>query len=359
MLEEMLPRLQEVERRFEELSAEMQDPQVFSDPRKLQQVARERKGLEKLVNSWRELHRLDQEIEEYRQAERGEDRELADLAAGELPALEQKRVALLEEIRVLLLPRDPLDEKNTMLEIRSGTGGEEASLFASDLLRMYLRYAESRRWKTEIMNASRSATGGIKEVVVLLSGDAVYSHLKWEGGVHRVQRVPVTESQGRIHTSTVTVAVLPEADEIDIQLDERDLDISVMRAGGPGGQGVNTTDSAVRIVHKPTGIAIHCQDERSQIKNKEKAKKILRARLYEMELSRRHQEQSEQRRSMVGSGERAEKIRTYNFPQNRVTDHRIGLTLHKLDRVMDGALDELLEALKTHYQMEALQGKTT
>jgi peptide chain release factor 1 len=355
----MLPRLQEVERRFEELSAEMQNPQVFSDPRKLQQVARERKGLEKLVSSWRELRRLDQEIDEYRQAERGEDRELATLAAGELPGLEQKRVALLEEIRVLLLPRDPLDEKNTMLEIRSGTGGEEASLFAADLLRMYLRYAESRRWKTEIMNASRSATGGIKEVVVLLSGDAVYSHLKWEGGVHRVQRVPVTESQGRIHTSTVTVAVLPEADEIDIQLDERDLDISVMRAGGPGGQGVNTTDSAVRIVHKPTGITIHCQDERSQIKNKEKAKKILRARLYEMELSRRHQEQSEQRRSMVGSGERAEKIRTYNFPQNRVTDHRIGLTLHKLDRVMDGALDELLEALKTHYQMEALQGKPT
>jgi len=359
MLEEMLPRLEQVEKRYEELSVQMQDPQVFSDPRRMQQVAKERKGLEKLVQSFRELRRLDGEIAEYRQAQRSPDRELQALAEQELPQLESKRAELIEQIKILLIPRDPLDEKNIILEIRSGTGGEEASLFAADLLRMYLRYAESKGWRTEVMSTSRSEKGGIKEVSVMLSGEAVYSHLKWEGGVHRVQRVPVTEAQGRIHTSTVTVAVLPEADEIDIQLDERDLEISVMRAGGPGGQGVNTTDSAVRIVHKPTGITIHCQDERSQIKNKEKAKKILRARLYEIELNKQHEQQSSQRRSMVGSGERAEKIRTYNFPQNRVTDHRIGLTLHQLDRIMDGDLDELLEALKTHYQMEALQGKNS
>jgi len=353
----MFAKLAEVEQRFLELSRQLEDPRVYSDPRRLQQLGRERKALEPVVEAWRRYRQLQQEIEEYREALRGKDAELSELAEQELPGLERQLEQVEEELKVLLLPRDPLDEKNIMLEIRAGTGGEEAALFAADMLRMYLRFAESRGWSSEIMSSSPSSSGGYKEVVVALAGEAVYSHLKYEGGVHRVQRVPVTESMGRIHTSTVTVAVLPEADEVDVELDDKDLEISVMRAGGPGGQHVNTTDSAVRIVHIPTGITVHCQDERSQLKNKAKARKILRARLYELELQKQQAEQTAQRRSMVGTGERAEKIRTYNFPQNRVTDHRIGLTLHKLDRILEGDLDELLEALKTHFQAEALKGE--
>jgi peptide chain release factor 1 len=352
----MFDKLEEVVARFEELTEQLQDQAVYSDPQKLQQVTRERKSLQEVVDTYREYKKVESEIEGNNQLLRGDDKELAALAEEELPDLQKRLSDLKERLKVLLLPKDPLDEKNILLEIRAGTGGEEAALFAADLFRMYQRYGEGRGWKLEVMSESLASAGGLKEIIALLSGDRVYSHLKYEGGVHRVQRVPVTESQGRIHTSTVTVAVLPEADEVDVSLQDKDLEISVSRAGGPGGQGVNTTDSAVRITHIPSGITVHCQDERSQIKNKAKAKKILLARLYDMKLAEQQADRTEQRRSMVGSGERAEKIRTYNFPQNRVTDHRISMTLKKLDRFIEGDLDEILDALKAHFQAEALGG---
>jgi peptide chain release factor 1 len=349
-------KLDEVVRRFEELTVQLQDSGVYSDPARLQQVTRERKSLEEIVKTYREYRRVEQEIVGNDQLIRGDDRDLAALAEAELPGLEGRREEHAERLKVLLVPKDPLDEKNILLEIRAGTGGEEAALFVADLFRMYQRYAERRGWKLELMSESQASAGGLKEIIALLSGDRVYSHLKFEGGVHRVQRVPTTESQGRIHTSTVTVAVLPEADELDVSLDPKDLEISVSRAGGPGGQGVNTTDSAVRITHKPTGLTVHCQDERSQIKNKAKAKKILLARLYDMKMAEQQADRTQKRRSMVGSGERAEKIRTYNFPQNRVTDHRISMTLKKLDRFIEGDMDEMLDALKADFQAEALGG---
>jgi len=352
----MFDKLDEVVQRFEELTEQLQDPGVYSDPQRLQQVTRERKSLQEVVDTYREYRKVESEIDGNTQLVRGDDKELAALAEEELPGLQNRLEDLKEKLKVLLLPKDPLDEKNILLEIRAGTGGEEAALFAADLFRMYQRYAEGRGWKLEVMSESQASAGGLKEIIALLAGNQVYSHLKYEGGVHRVQRVPVTESQGRIHTSTVTVAVLPEADEVDVSLNDKDLEISVSRAGGPGGQGVNTTDSAVRMTHVPTGITVHCQDERSQIKNRAKAKKILLARLYEMKLAEQQADRTEQRRSMVGSGERAEKIRTYNFPQNRVTDHRISMTLKKLDRFIEGDLDEMLDALKAYFQAEALGG---
>jgi peptide chain release factor 1 len=352
----MFDKLEEVVERFEKLTEQLQDQAVYADPQKLQQVTRERKSLQEVVDTYREYKKVEMEIEGNNQLLRGDDKELAALAEEELPDLQKRLSDLKERLKVLLLPKDPLDEKNILLEIRAGTGGEEAALFAADLFRMYQRYGEGHGWKLEVMSESLASAGGLKEIIALLSGERVYSHLKYEGGVHRVQRVPVTESQGRIHTSTVTVAVLPEADEVDVSLQDKDLEISVSRAGGPGGQGVNTTDSAVRITHIPTGITVHCQDERSQIKNKAKAKKILLARLYDMKLAEQQADRTEQRRSMVGSGERAEKIRTYNFPQNRVTDHRISMTLKKLDRFIEGDLDEMLDALKAHFQAEALGG---
>ncbi len=352
----MFDKLEEVVRRFEELTKQLQDPGVYSDPQRLQQVTRERKSLEEVVTTYQEYRKVEREIEDNRQLCRGDDRELAALAEEELPGLEKRQEELRERLKALLVPQDPLDEKNILLEIRAGTGGEEAALFAADLFRMYQRYAEGRGWKLEVMSESQASAGGLKEIIALLSGERVYSHLKYEGGVHRVQRVPVTESQGRIHTSTVTVAVLPEADEVDVSLDDKDLEVSVSRAGGPGGQGVNTTDSAVRMTHIPTGLTVHCQDERSQIKNKAKAKKILLARLYEIKMAEQQADRTQKRRSMVGTGERAEKIRTYNFPQNRVTDHRISMTLKKLDRFIQGDLDEMLDALKAHFQAEALGG---
>ncbi len=355
----MFSKLDEVVLRYQELSAQLTQSEIYSNPAKLQKVSKERKNLEEIVETYREYRSVEQEIAEQQELARGDDPELAALVNEELPGLRQKLGELAEKLQVLLLPKDPLDDKNILLEIRAGTGGEEAALFAADLYRMYLRFAEGKGWKVERMSESQSsAGGGYKEVVTMLSGKSVYSLMKYEGGVHRVQRVPSTESQGRIHTSTVTVAIMPEADELDVTLDDKDLEISVMRAGGPGGQSVNTTDSAVRMIHIPTGISVHCQDERSQIKNKAKARKILLARLYEREEKERHAEQSAQRRSMVGSGERAEKIRTYNFPQNRVSDHRIGLTVHKLDKVLEGELTEIVDALKTHYQAEALKGQS-
>ena len=352
----MFSKLAEVESRFEVLSAQLEDPKIYSDRARLQQIGKERKNLEEIVNTFRKYRKTEKDIQEAQELSRNSDPDLAQLATEELPELNRIKDELEEKLKILLLPTDPLDEKNILLEIRAGTGGEEAALFAADLFRMYARFAERQGWRIEIMSESLASAGGYKEIVASLSGDSVYSTMKFEGGVHRVQRVPTTESQGRIHTSTVTVAILPEADEVDVNLDDKDLDISVCRSSGPGGQSVNTTDSAVRITHKPSGLAVQCQDERSQIKNKAKAMKILRARLYEKTLAEQHAQRSENRRSMVGTGERAEKIRTYNFPQNRVSDHRITLTLRKLDRFIDGELDEIIDALKAHFQAEALKG---
>jgi peptide chain release factor 1 len=296
-------------------------------------------------NEWREV---DRKIKEDKEALG--DPDLRALAEEELPTLEKRAASLEDSIKLLLLPSDPNDKKNVILEIRSGEGGEEAALFAYDLFRMYTRFAEKERWKVEILNVSESQTGGYKEVIASVSGAAVYSKLRFEGGVHRVQRVPTTETQGRIHTSTATVAVLPEAEDVEVQIDDKDLKIDIAASGGPGGQGVNTTNSAVQIMHLPSGMIVKCQDERSQLKNKAKALKILRARLLDIEHERQDAAISAERRTMVGSGERSQKIRTYNFPQNRVTDHRIGLTLHKLDRIVEGDLDELISQLRTHRQ---------
>ena len=353
----MFAKLAEVEQRFDELGGMLEDPGVYGDPQRLQQVARERKQLEEIVATWRAYRQLEADIAGNRELAHGGDAELAELAAAELPEMQARLQELEQRLKELLLPKDPLDQKDVLLEIRAGAGGEEAALFAADLFRMYSRYAERRGWRVELMSESWASAGGYKEVVAALSGDAVYSTLKFEGGVHRVQRVPATESQGRIHTSTVTVAVLPEADEVDMAIDDKDLEIDRYRSSGPGGQSVNTTDSAVRITHVPSGLVVQCQDERSQIKNKAKALKILRARLYEQRLAEQQAALSQSRRSMVGGGQRAEKIRTYNFPQNRVSDHRIGLTLRKLDRFIDGELDDVIDALKARDRAEALKGE--
>jgi peptide chain release factor 1 len=277
------------------------------------------------------------------------------MANEEIARMEPELVRIEEELKVLLLPKDPLDEKNIVLEIRAGTGGDEATLFAAEVFRMYTRYAESQRWRVEVTSASESSVGGLKEVIALISGNKVYSHLKYESGVHRVQRVPATEQQGRVHTSAITVAVLPEADDVEIKLEAKDVRIDTFCSSGPGGQSVNTTYSAVRLTHLPTGLVVSCQDEKSQIKNRAKAERVLRSRLYEIELEKQQEQIGAERRSMVGSGDRSEKIRTYNFPQNRVTDHRIGLTLHQLDLVMEGRLDPLINALTNHYQTEKLK----
>jgi peptide chain release factor 1 len=284
------------------------------------------------------------------------DPELGGLAQEELPELQRQREELEQRIQLLLLPQDPNDEKNTLLEIRAGTGGDEAAIFAADLFRMYARYAEPRGWKIEILSRSEAAPGAYKEIIALVSGHRVFSTLKYEGGVHRVQRVPSTEAQGRIHTSTATVAVLPEAEDVEINIDDKDLRIDIAASGGPGGQAVNTTNSAVQITHLPTGMIVKCQDERSQIKNKARAMKVLKSRLLDLEIKRQQDDIRDERRGMVGAGERSEKIRTYNFPQNRVTDHRIGLTLHKLDRVIDGDMDDLVNAVVAWHQAERLKG---
>ncbi|MDI3289412.1 peptide chain release factor 1 [Polyangium sp. 15x6] len=351
----MLPiaKLEAVARRFRELEHLLCSPEVLADHAKLQKLNKERTDLEPVVAQFARLNDIERRIAEDREVLA--DPELGELARAELPELEAEREAIANDLELLLLPKDPNDAKNTIVEIRSGEGGEEAALFAADVFRMIVRYGETKRWKVEILSVSEASAGGYKEVIALVTGQDVYSHLRYEGGVHRVQRVPATEAQGRIHTSTATVAVLPEADDVDVQIDDKDLDISIAASGGPGGQGVNTTNSAVQIRHIPTGIIVKCQDERSQLKNKAKALKVLKSRLLDIERKRQEDALSAERRTMVGSADRSMKIRTYNYPQNRVTDHRIGLTLHKLDRIMDGDLDELIAALRTHRQAELLK----
>jgi len=351
----MLDKLKGIEERFGEVERQLGDPSVFGNSREYARLAKERAQLQEVVDRIRDYRRALDEIAQYKAVLEGHDPELRELAKEELPALRQRQTDLEAELRRLLAPRDPNDERNVILEIRAGTGGEEASLFANDLFRMYTRYAENHGWKVEPLSLSTTGLGGLKEAIASINGRGAYSRLKFEGGVHRVQRVPATEASGRIHTSAVTVAVLPEADEVEVNInEEKDLRIDVMRASGPGGQSVNTTDSAVRITHIPTGMVIVCRDEKSQHKNKARALKVLRARL----LERAHEEQdakiAESRRSMVGSGDRSERIRTYNFPQSRVTDHRVNLTLHQLERVLDGGLDPIIDALATREQAQAL-----
>ena len=349
----MFEKLNDVEVRFEELNQRLCQPEVINNRERYQRLSKEHADLTELVETYRTYREVVQRIADNK--ELLADPELKDLAKEELDQDRETRQQLEDRIKVLLLPRDPNDEKDILLEIRAGTGGQEAALFAADLFRMYGRYAERHNWKTDVLSASHADAGGIKEVIATISGEKVYSQLKYESGVHRVQRVPATESQGRIHTSTATVAVLPEADEVDVHIADKDLKIDVMRAGGPGGQSVNTTDSAVRMTHIPSGITVHCQDEKSQHKNKAKALRILRSRVLEVEQAKQDAERSEARRSQVGTGERSEKIRTYNFPQDRLTDHRINLTRHNLQEVLDGGIQDMMDALRAHFQAEQLR----
>ena len=343
--------------KYEELSLKVSDPEVINDQSVWQKHIKDMAEMEPIVNKYKEYKKTTDDLKDTKEMlnEGGMDEELRELAKMELSELEEKQEELSKELKVLLLPKDPNDDKNVILEVRAGTGGEEAGLFGSDLLRMYMRYAERRGWKTEMLDVNDTGIGGIKEAVILIKGKGAYSRLKYESGVHRVQRVPETESSGRIHTSAATVAVLPEIDDVEIDLNPSDVRVDVYRASGNGGQCVNTTDSAVRLTHVPTGLVVTCQDEKSQIKNKEKAFKVLRARLYDAKVQEQNKEISETRKSQVGSGDRSERIRTYNFPQGRVSDHRIGLTLYKLDYFLDGDLDEIIDGLITSDQAEKMK----
>ncbi len=349
-------KLEELSKRYEELSNELAKPEVISDPLQLRKFSKEQSGLDEIISVYRSLTSTLKQVKELEEMiENESDAELVGLAREDLASLREQQIEMENNLNVLLLPKDPNDDKNVFLEIRAGTGGEEASLFAADLFRAYARYAETRKWRVELMSSSESASGGFKEIIVLISGHGAFSRLKYERGVHRVQRVPSTESQGRIHTSAITVAVLPEADDVEVTIDPKDLKIDVYRSSGPGGQSVNTTDSAVRVTHLPTNIVVTCQDEKSQHKNKAKAIKILKARLLERMEEERDSEISKERKNQVGTGDRSERIRTYNFPQNRVTDHRVGLTLYKLDAIMEGRFDDVIEPLIVYFQAEALK----
>jgi peptide chain release factor 1 len=352
----MFDKLDAIEAKYKDLTAALTSPEIISDSARYQKTAKAHSEVAEIYEKYREYKDLRQGIADSKEMLASEtDAEMRQYAEQELTQLEARIAKTEEELKLLLVPKDPNDEKNVVLEIRAGTGGDEASLFAAELFRLYNRYAETQRWRVEVLSTSESGVGGLKEVIALVEGRGAYSKLKYEGGVHRVQRVPATETQGRVHTSTVTVAVMPEAEDVDIKIEAKDLRIDTFCSSGPGGQSVNTTYSAVRITHIPTNTVVSCQDEKSQIKNREKGMRVLRARLYEIEQQKQQEALSKERKSMVGSGDRSEKIRTYNFPQNRVTDHRIGLTLHQLTDVMDGKLQPFVDALTTHYNAEMLK----
>ncbi|PIE67450.1 MAG: peptide chain release factor 1 [Deltaproteobacteria bacterium] len=351
----MFDKLKGVEDRFQELERLLSDPQVVQDREAYQKYIREHADISPVVTVFREYKQVNRELDDSLDLLNDDDPEMKQMAAEEVARLEQDKERLQGELKILLIPRDPLDDKNVILEIRAGTGGDEAGLFAGDLFKMYQRYADSRGWKVEVMDHHTTGVGGLKEIIANVNGKGAYSRLKFESGTHRVQRVPTTETQGRIHTSAVTVAVLPEAEEIEVNIDANELKVDVYRSSGPGGQSVNTTDSAVRLTHLPTGLVVTCQDEKSQHKNKAKAMKVLRSRLLDQMVREQNEERSQNRKSQVGSGDRSERIRTYNFPQGRVTDHRIGLTLYKLEAILQGDVDEVVEPLITHHQSQALQ----
>lgn len=351
----MFAKLEDIERTFLDLEQELSDPEVYNNQERFRKVTKTHSELDPIVKSFREYKKLTEELEENKEMARDTDPEIREMAKAEIDEIKSRLPELEDELKILLLPKDPMDEKNIILEVRAGTGGEEAALFAADLFRMYTRYAEENRWKVEILSSSPTGTGGYKEIIASISGDHIYSKMKFESGTHRVQRVPATESQGRIHTSAVTVAIMPEAEDVDIDIRPEDIRVDVFRASGPGGQSVNTTDSAIRITHLASGLVVTCQDEKSQHKNKAKALKVLMSRLLQLEQDKQHAELAEVRKAQVGSGDRSERIRTYNFPQGRVTDHRINLTLYKLDAVMEGDVGDIIDALINHYQSEALK----
>lgn len=353
----MFDKLESVVSRHKELESRLADPEIAGNPSEFRKLSQEHADLTDLVEEYGRFKHLKQEIASNKELLQEKDPEMVELAKEELKSLEPELVESEKKLQLLLLPQDPNDSRNVVLELRAGAGGEEAALFAGDLFRCYQKYAERQGWRVELLSSNPTGIGGFKEIVAVVTGDKVYRQLKYEGGVHRVQRVPDTETQGRVHTSTITVAIMPEAEEVDIDINPADLRIDVFRASGAGGQHVNTTDSAVRITHLPTNVVVSCQDERSQHKNKAKAMKILRSRLFEAEQERAAKEHSDTRREMVGTGDRSERIRTYNFPQGRLTDHRMGLTLYKLPEIMEGKVDELFEKIQSHYQIEALKAQ--